>query len=132
MSEISSGTLEEKFHIPKQPCTLYFASYINTLLTRSRLYSRFKKKARCHSFMSLNRESDVSAADWPSQTHVKNYRNLSCAETRFLPVVEIRTEHSWKSAQSILLYIFVLDLFLSRNVLLTPIHPLNTWGLTLE
>ena len=30
----------------------------------------------CHSFMALNRASDVSAADWPSlsQRHVKNYR----------------------------------------------------------
>ena len=77
-----------------QAAMLYFASYINTLLTWSRLYARFKEEARCHSFMSLNRESDVSAADWPSQTHVKNYGILSCAEARFLPVVEIRTEHS--------------------------------------
>ena len=38
---------------------------LNTLLTRrqSRLYSRLKKRTRCHSFTALNRASDVSAAD---------------------------------------------------------------------
>ena len=49
-----------------------FNSISHTVLTRrSRLYSRFKKRMRCHSFMALNRASDASAANWRSQTHVK-------------------------------------------------------------
>ena len=69
--------------------------YTNTLPTsRSRLYPSFKKQTRCHSFMALNRASDVSAADWRSQSHVKNYRNLSRAEIRFFLVVEIPIKHS--------------------------------------
>ena len=35
--------------------------------------------------MAINRASDVSAADWLSQTHVKNYRNVfTCGDTGFL------------------------------------------------
>ena len=30
-----------------------------------------KKRTRCHSFMALDRASDVPTADWLSQTHVK-------------------------------------------------------------
>ena len=46
--------------------------YLNTLLTRrSRSYSGFRKRTRFHSFMALNRASDVAAGDWQSQTQVK-------------------------------------------------------------
>ena len=40
----------------------YCVYHVNISLTR---------KTCCHSFMALNKVSDVSAADWPSQTHVK-------------------------------------------------------------
>ena len=40
-------------------------------------YSRFKKSTRCHSFMALNKASDMSTADWLSQAHVKKYRYFS-------------------------------------------------------
>ena len=37
--------------------------------------------------MALNRASEVLAADWLSQTHLKNYRNfLTCGGTVFLSV----------------------------------------------
>ena len=66
----------------------YFAYYINILLIkRSRLSSRFKKKTRRHSFMALNRVSDVPAADWLSQTR-------DSVVIRFLSVVEIPKKHS--------------------------------------
>ena len=55
----------------------YFVYYINTLLTRrNRLNSHSQKRMRCHSFVALNRASDVPVADWLSQTHVKNSRNF--------------------------------------------------------
>ena len=43
----------------------------------------FKEKMRCHSFMPLNRASDLSVADWLPQTHVKNYRIFTCGDTAF-------------------------------------------------
>ena len=46
--------------------------YINSLLTRkSQLDSCRKSRTHCHSFMVLNRMSELSAADWLSQTGVK-------------------------------------------------------------
>ena len=42
--------------------------------------------------MALNRASDVPAADWLSQTLVKN-RNFSLVVTRFFLVVEIPINH---------------------------------------
>ena len=43
----------------------YFVYYINILLARkSRLNSHFKKRRHCHSFIALNRTSNVPAADW--------------------------------------------------------------------
>ena len=72
-----------------------FFYYINILLTRrSRLNSRFKKRTRCHSFMAVNRTSDMSPADWLSQTDVKKYRNFSPAVIRFFSVVEVPIKHS--------------------------------------
>ena len=57
-----------EFHISEQPC-IYFGYYINVLLTRgSRLNSGLKNL-----FVALNRARDMSAADWPSQTHVKYF-----------------------------------------------------------
>ena len=54
--------------------------YINTLLTRrSRLDSRFKKKSQCHSFILPNRVSEISAANWRSQTREKLH--LTCGDT---------------------------------------------------
>ena len=51
-----------------------FVYYTNNLLTtRSRLNSRFKKRTPCRSFMALNRASDMSVADWLSQTHMKSF-----------------------------------------------------------
>ena len=73
----------------------YFVCYINILLTpRSRLNSRFKKTTPCHSFMVLNRASDVPAADWLSQTLVKNNRNFSSVVIRFFSEVEIPIKHT--------------------------------------
>ena len=70
-------------------------SHIKTLLTRrSRLNSGFKERACCHSFMALKRASDKSAADWPSQTHVKKYCNFSQVVIWFFSVVEIPIKHS--------------------------------------
>ena len=52
-----------------------FVYYINNLLTRkSRLNFTFKKENTLATIYSENRASDIAAADWPSQTHVKNYR----------------------------------------------------------
>ena len=73
----------------------YFVYYIKILLTRkSRINSRFQKRTRCHSFMALKRASDLSAADWLSQTHVKNPRTFSFVEIWFLSVVEIPIKNS--------------------------------------
>ena len=62
------------------------------LIWSSWLDLRFKNRARCHSFMALNRASDVPAADWLSQTLVKN-RNFSLVVTQFFLVVEIPINH---------------------------------------
>jgi len=60
----------------------YFVYYINSLLTRrSQLNSCRKSRAHCHSFMALNRISELSAADWLSQTGVKHSRNFSQIKT---------------------------------------------------
>ena len=78
-----------------QATMYYFVHYINTLLTRrSRLYSSFKKKKCSHSFMAVNKVSDVSAADWLNQTHAKNCHNFSHVEIQFFSVVEIPIEDS--------------------------------------
>ena len=60
---------------------------------RSRLNSRFKKRPLCHSFMALNRASDVSATDWWFQTNVKHYRDFSRVEIRSFSGVEILLRH---------------------------------------
>jgi len=73
----------------------YFDYHINILLTRkSRLNSRFKKRACCYTFTAQNRASGVPAADWLSQTHVKNYRNFSRVMIRFFSMGEIPIKHS--------------------------------------
>ena len=43
--------------------------------------------------MVLNRLSELSVADWLSQTHMKNYHNFSCVEIP-LSVVEISMKYS--------------------------------------
>ena len=43
--------------------------------------------------MALNGASDVPAADWLPQTHVKNYHNFSCVVIRFSLEVEIPLTH---------------------------------------
>ena len=68
--------------------------HLRILLTRkSRLHSHFKKRTRSHSFMALNRASDVRATHWLSQTNEKNYRNFSREVIRFSSVVEIPIKH---------------------------------------
>ena len=82
-------------HSSLERCREYlFVYYINISLTRSRLNSRFIKRTRCHLFMALNEASDVSAADWLSQTHMKNYRNFSRVVIRLFLVEEIPIKHS--------------------------------------
>ena len=44
--------------------------------------------------MALNRASEVSAANWLSQTHEENYRNFSHVAIRFFSEVEIPMKHS--------------------------------------
>ena len=44
--------------------------------------------------MALNKATDVPAADWLSQTHVKNYRHISRVVIRFFSEVEIPMKHS--------------------------------------
>ena len=44
--------------------------------------------------MALNRGSEVSAADWLSQTHLKSHRNFLRVVVRFFSVVEIPMKHS--------------------------------------
>ena len=57
--------------------------------------SSFKKRRHCHSFMVLNRASDVPAADWLSQTHVKNCCNfVMFGDTFFFLMVRIPLKHS--------------------------------------
>ena len=73
----------------------YLVYYINTLLTtRGRPYSRFKKRTNCHSCTAVNRASDLSTADWLSQTHVKNYCNFSRVEVQFVSEMGIPIKHS--------------------------------------
>ena len=67
----------------------YFVYYIN------QLNSRFKKRTHCHSFMVLNKASDMPAADWLSQTQVKNYCNFSRVVMQFFSVVEIPIKHTY-------------------------------------
>ena len=90
--------------MPYLPETMYyFDYYVNILLTRkSRLNSRFKKRTRCQSFTALNRASGVPAADWLSQTHVKNYRNFSRVMIRFSSLEEIPIKHSSLYAKMVL------------------------------
>ena len=69
--------------------------YVNILLTRrANLIHVLKKRTRCHSFVAQNRASDVTTADWLSQTHVKSYCNFSRMVVRFFSVVEIPIRHS--------------------------------------
>ena len=96
-NKILSWTWEEKFHISRQPCIILLMNYINILHTpKSQLNSCFKERARCHSFMVLNKAIEwyVPAADWLSQTHMKNYRNFSHVVIWFFSVVEIPIKHS--------------------------------------
>ena len=66
-----------------QATTYYFVYHLNILLTRkSRLNTRLKNRTRFHSFMLLNRASDVPAADWLSQTREKLI--FTCGDTVFL------------------------------------------------
>ena len=44
--------------------------------------------------MALNRASDMSAADWLSQTRVENYCNFSSVVRWFLLLVEVPLKHS--------------------------------------
>ena len=86
-------------------CFLY--KHLTNSRRRSRLNSRFKKGARGHSFMALNGARDVSAGDWRSQTHVRNYRNFSLVEEiRFFSVVEIPEKHCSLSNKKELLFLF--------------------------
>ena len=73
----------------------YCVYYINNLLTRiSQPSLTFKKRTRNHTFMALNRASDMSAADWLSQRHVTNYCNFSCVVIWFFSEVGIPIRHS--------------------------------------
>ena len=64
------------------------------LKTRSRTYSRFKKRTICHSCVAIIKATDVSAVNWLSQTHVKNYCNFSLVEVQFVSEVEIPIKYS--------------------------------------
>jgi len=73
-----------------QATTYYFVYYVNILPTkRRRLNSHFKKRTRCHSFIALNRASNVPAA----QTHMKNY-HFSRVVIQLFSLVEIPIRHS--------------------------------------
>ena len=54
-------------------------------MSRSQLNSCFKKGTHCQSFMVLG-ASDMSAADWLSQTHMKNCycNNYFCSRVEIL------------------------------------------------
>ena len=69
----------------------YFVYYINIIWTS--ISSHFKERTRFYSLMVLNRAGDVPAADWLSQTQVKNSRDLSRVVIRFFSVVEIPIKH---------------------------------------
>ena len=69
----------------------YFVYYINII--RTSINSHFKERTRFYSLMAQNRAGDVPAADWLSQTQVKNSRNLSRVVIRFSSVVEIPIKH---------------------------------------
>ena len=58
--------------------------FIILLTWRGWLNSEFKKRIHCHSFMALNRASDVSAADWLSQHTWKINDFSKCGDTVFL------------------------------------------------
>ena len=70
----------------------YFVYYINIIWTS--INSHFKERTRFYSLMVLNRAGDVPAADWLSQTQVKNSRDLSRVVIRFFSVVEIPIKQS--------------------------------------
>ena len=67
-----------------QATMYYFVYYMNILRTRSQLYSCFKKRMGCHSFMALKRVSDMSTADWLSQTCTKLSQFFMSGDTVFL------------------------------------------------
>ena len=74
---------KKRGEIPYLQATMcYFYLLYKHLTNKRKQTPRFKKRARCHSIMALNRATGVSAADhnWLSQTHVKNYRNFSLVE----------------------------------------------------
>ena len=52
-----------------------------------------KREQIASSFMELSRLSDLSAADWLSQKHMRNYHNFSRVEVPF-SAVEISIKHS--------------------------------------
>ena len=67
---------------------------MNTSLTRR----SFTKRTRRHSFTALHRASDVFAADWRSETHVKNYDKFSRAVMQFFSGGEIPIKHFIKKS----------------------------------
>ena len=61
----------------------YFVYYIKILLRRKSQLSK-REHVTIHSW-----RSEISVADWLSQTRVKNYDNFSCVVILFFSVVEI-------------------------------------------
>ena len=75
--------------------TMYsFAYCANTSLIRSRLWFTFQKENMLPVTRGTkkNTVSDMSAADWLSQTHIKNYCKFSCVE-----IILCFFSHRWKS-----------------------------------
>ena len=49
-----------------------------------KVYSCFEMRTHCYTFMTLTTTSNKWAADWLSQTHMKNCLNFSCGDAIFL------------------------------------------------
>ena len=70
-SDIELNTRRE-FHISKQVQLFFYCINISSKQEEVDLIHVSKNRMCCHSFMALNRPSDISAADWLSQTRMKN------------------------------------------------------------
>ena len=84
MSEILSWNWDPWEILYLQATMYFFGYYMNILLTRrSQLYSCFKKGMGYHSFMALNRATDMSADDWLSLTRTKLSHFFMSGDTLF-------------------------------------------------
>ena len=94
MSERTVRVEYEKRNSTSPSNHVLFCLLYEHLTNKKKLNSGFKKRTCYQSFMALNRASDMSAADWLSQTCMENYCNFSCVVKWFFSLVEVPLKHS--------------------------------------